>query len=86
MGKRQSFQQVLLGNWTAAWKSMKLEHTLTSCTHAHTHTHTHPVQNAWNVFPWLLPPPETPLQAARSTDLFVSLTLAQSVIHGWRNE
>ena len=32
MGNRQSFQQVLLGNWTAACKSMKLEHTLTPCT------------------------------------------------------
>ena len=29
MGKRQSFQQVLLETWTAACKSMKLEHTLT---------------------------------------------------------
>ena len=32
MGKRQSFQQVLLRNWTAACKSMRLEHTLTPCT------------------------------------------------------
>ena len=31
MGNRQSIQQVLLGIWTAACKSMKLELTLTSC-------------------------------------------------------
>ena len=28
MEKRQSLQQVLLGSWTAAYKSMKLEHTI----------------------------------------------------------
>ena len=32
MDKRQSLQQVLLGSWTAAYKSMKLEHTFTPCT------------------------------------------------------
>ena len=32
MGKRQYFQQALLGNLTAACKAMKLEHTLTPCT------------------------------------------------------
>ena len=32
MRKRQSLQQVVLGKWTAAYKSMKLEYTLTSCT------------------------------------------------------
>ena len=32
MGERQSFQQVLLGTWTVACKSVKLEHTLTLCT------------------------------------------------------
>ena len=31
MGKRQYFQQALLGNLTAACKAMKLEHTLTPC-------------------------------------------------------
>ena len=32
-GKRQSLQQVVLGkNWTAACKSVKLEHTLALCT------------------------------------------------------
>ena len=30
--KKQSFQEVVLGNWTATCKSMKLEHTLTPCT------------------------------------------------------
>jgi len=32
MGKGQSFQQVVMGNWTATGKSMKLEHTRTPCT------------------------------------------------------
>ena len=32
MGKRQSFQQVVLGSLHCAYKSVKLEHTLTSCT------------------------------------------------------
>ena len=32
MGKRQSFQEIVLENWTAACKSVKLEHTLTPCT------------------------------------------------------
>ena len=32
MGKRQCLQQVVLGNWTAACQSMKLEHALTQCT------------------------------------------------------
>ena len=32
MGKRQSFQKVVVGNWTAACKSMKLEHIFTTCT------------------------------------------------------
>uniref|UniRef100_A0A4X1TRD2 Uncharacterized protein n=1 Tax=Sus scrofa TaxID=9823 RepID=A0A4X1TRD2_PIG len=32
MGKRKSIQQVLLGNLDAAFKAMKLEHTLTPCT------------------------------------------------------
>ena len=32
MGKRQSFQQVLLGNLDSCMQTMKLEHILTSCT------------------------------------------------------
>ena len=32
MEKIQSFQQVVLGKWTAACKSMELEHTLIPCT------------------------------------------------------
>ena len=39
----------------------------------HTHTHIKPrVENSWNVFLWLLPPPEAALQAERSTDLCLS--------------
>ena len=32
MGKRHSLQQVVLGSWTAACKSVKLEHSLIPCT------------------------------------------------------